>query len=160
MQDAFSRTKGQTHLDRLLQADDVLIQPYLEAVRTYGERALVFFCGRFSHAVVKKPFDTVLAVRDAPSVAVTATRDEIEVASRALASVPGKPLYARIDLLRDDRGMPRVSEVELIEPALYFGASAEAQAVCAEAIERELKVTSKNTADPPAELVSLRSAPK
>ena len=121
--DRASSAEGQEHLDRLARSDDVLVQPYLEEVVDYGERALIFFAGRFSHAVVKKPFDTVLAVGDAGAAAVKPSRDEIEVAAKAVAAVPGPPsLYARIDLLRDERGRPHVSEVELIEPALYFGA--------------------------------------
>jgi hypothetical protein len=87
---------------------------------------------------LKKPFDTVLAVGDAGGAAVEVTRDEIAVAAMALGAAPGRSLYARIDLLRDDEGTARVSEVELIEPALYFGASTDALRSFADCIELEL----------------------
>ena len=136
--DDASSEAGQAHLDRLVQTGDVLVQPYLEDVVGYGERALIFFNGCFSHAVMKKPFDTVLAVGDAGAAAVQVTPEEIEVATTALTAAPGVSLYARIDLLRDDSGLPQVSEVELIEPALYFGASTDGLRSFADCIELEL----------------------
>lgn len=136
--DRNSSDAGQAHLDRLVQTGDVLVQPYLEEVVGYGERALIFFNGCFSHAVMKKPFDTMLAVGDAGAAAVQVTSNEIEVAATALAAAPGVPLYARIDLLRDDSGEPQVSEVELIEPALYFGASTDGLQSFADCIGLEL----------------------
>lgn len=136
--DRASSREGQAHIDRLVQSDDVLVQPYLNEVVNYGERALIFLAGRFSHAVMKKPFDTVLAVGDAGAAAVQVTPDEIEVAARALTAAPGRSLYARIDLLRDDSRTACVSEVEMIEPALYFGASTDALRSFADCIELEL----------------------
>jgi glutathione synthase/RimK-type ligase-like ATP-grasp enzyme len=136
--DRASLAQGQTHLDRLVLTQDVLVQPYLEAVETYGERALMFFQDRYSHAVVKKPFDTVLAVSDEESALVQATADEIDVAAQAIAAIPGRALYARVDLLHDGDGNARVSEVELIEPGLYLGVHAAARTMFADAIEREL----------------------
>jgi glutathione synthase/RimK-type ligase-like ATP-grasp enzyme len=133
-----SLANGQPHLDRLLAAQDVLVQPYLKSVETYGERALMFFAGRYSHAVVKKPFDTVLAVSDERSARVQATDGELEVAVRAIAAIPGQALYARVDLLHDDDGNARVSEVELIEPGLYLSVHRPAVSAFADAIEREL----------------------
>ncbi|MGA8098482.1 MAG: hypothetical protein WB810_07470 [Candidatus Cybelea sp.] len=135
---AAGHAAGQAHLDRMTRVHDVLVQPYLDAVVGYGERALVFFAGRYSHAVVKKPFDTVLAVGDARSSRVTADACEIATARQALRAVPGRPLYARVDLLRDDSHNVCVSEVELIEPGLYLGVDASATRLFAEAIESEL----------------------
>jgi len=138
-EDRSSKTGGQARLDRMLQTEDVLIQPYLESVASYGERALIFLSGRFSHAVVKKPFDQTLVVGDEPSLIVEATRDELDVARRALAAVPGEPLYARVDLLNDDDWQPRVSELELIEPGLYLSLCKSAPAAFAEAVVGELE---------------------
>lgn len=138
--DQASQAIGQGRLDTMLQTEDVLVQPYLESVASYGERALIFLRGRYSHAVVKKPFDRVLAIGDEPSSVVEATPQEVLVASRAIAAVPGLPLYARVDLLDDDEGQPRVSEVELIEPGLYLGVHEPARRAFADAIERELEL--------------------
>lgn len=138
-----SLAAGQAHLERLVRTQDVLVQPYLPAVVTYGERALIFFSGRYSHAVVKKPFDTVLAVSDSPSTRVDATTEEIAVAKLAVKAAPGKSLYARVDLLRDNEDNVRVNEVELIEPALYLAVHEPARATFADAVERELDAIGK-----------------
>lgn len=131
---------GQTPFEELLADEDVLVQPYLESVVSYGERALIVICGRYSHAAVKKPFDRILAVNSEPSSCVEATAEEVSVAMQAVAAVPGEPLYARVDLLKDDDGRVRVSEVELIEPTLYFALHAPARRELAAAIERELEL--------------------
>lgn len=136
-----SLAAGQAHLERLLQIQDVLIQPYLRAVATYGERALIFFGGSYSHAVVKKPFDTVLAVSNTCSARVDAADDELAVATAALQRLPVEPLYARVDLLRDDADFVRVGELELIEPGLYMAVHKPAIGIFADAIERELAAT-------------------
>jgi glutathione synthase/RimK-type ligase-like ATP-grasp enzyme len=140
--DAASHAAGQECLDELLTRDDALVQPYLEAVVSYGERALIFLRGRFSHAAVKKPFDRILAVNSEPSSYVEATPGEIAVAAHAVAAVPGAPLYARVDLINDDEGSVRVSELELIEPTLYFALHEPARLEFAAAVERELALSS------------------
>ncbi len=140
--DLSSLAIAQARLDAMLQTEDVLIQPYLEAVATYRERALIFLSGRYSHAVVKKPFDRVLAVSDELSSVVEPTREELHAAGLAMAALPSAPLYARVDLLNDDEGHPRISEVELIEPGLYLSVYEPALQAFADVIERELELIS------------------
>ena len=77
-----------------------------------------------------------------PSSYVEATPGEIEVAAHAVAAVPGAPLYARVDLINDDEGSVRVSELELIEPTLYFALHEPARLEFAAAVERELALSS------------------
>ncbi|MGA9418746.1 MAG: hypothetical protein WBV40_06305 [Candidatus Cybelea sp.] len=155
--DAASLAAGATRLNCLLVKTDVLVQPYLKAVVEYGERALIFLRGRYSHAVVKKPFDTVLIVGGATSL-IEATAEEIAVAIQATAALPRAPLYARIDLLRDDAGGVRVSEVELIEPGLYFAAHQPAVRDFADAVVAELERARRTTGcETPARLSPRRS---
>ena len=135
---AKSFAAAQAKLDHLTQTYDMLVQPYLKGVLGYGERALIFIDGRYSHAIVKKPFDTMLAISDAGSALVEATGDEIAIASKALEAVPAPTLYARVNLLRDDDHNVCVSELELIEPALYLGVYEPARAALADAVIRQL----------------------
>ena len=108
-----------------------LTQPYLHSVDDYGETALMVFEGEFSHAIRKGP----LLARGGSEVAGLFAKetidprvpgaDELEVAMRAVATIPGgAPLYARIDLIRDPSGQPCVLELELAEPSLYFNYAA------------------------------------
>jgi O-ureido-D-serine cyclo-ligase len=123
------RESAAAHAKRLLdQNRSVLLQPYLRRVDELGETALLFFDGRFSHAIRKGP---LLKRGEGPTRALFATEhitprapgaDEIAVASRTLAAIPfAQPLlYARVDLIRGDDGAPRVLELELAEPSLFF----------------------------------------
>jgi O-ureido-D-serine cyclo-ligase len=104
-----------------------MVQPYLASVDDAGETALVYFNGRFSHAVRKGPLlsldDTAIeglfAKEDiTPRVA---SEDELEAGNIAIAALgPDAPLYARVDLIRDTRHGPCVLELELTEPSLFF----------------------------------------
>jgi glutathione synthase/RimK-type ligase-like ATP-grasp enzyme len=118
--------RGQRHLDRLLAREDVLLQPFLASVRSRGETSLVYLEGGFSHAVLKRPAEGDWRAQDEHGGTIDTClprEDEIEVARAALAAVPdGEPLlYARVDLVRDGDDRPLLSELELIEPSLYFG---------------------------------------
>jgi glutathione synthase/RimK-type ligase-like ATP-grasp enzyme len=116
------------HIRRLVEAGrGALLQPYLHRVNEYGETALVFFAGRFSHAVRKGP---LLRAGAGPIEALFApeeittrvpTAEELSVAERALAAGPlPNLLYARVDLLRDAAGRSCVLEFELTEPSLFL----------------------------------------
>jgi hypothetical protein len=86
--------------------------------------SLIYFGGRFSHAISKRPqpgdfrvqpeYDGIIAVHDPAA-------DEIEAAQRILAAVEEDLLYARVDLVRGLSGAPELIELELIEPDLYLG---------------------------------------
>ncbi len=104
-----------------------LTQPYLHSVDDYGETALMVFEGAFSHAIRKGP----LLARGGGDVAGLFAKetieprvpgaDELDVAMRAVATIPGgAPLYARVDLIRDPTGQPCVLELEIAEPSLFF----------------------------------------
>lgn len=112
-----------------------MVMPAIPSVAERGELAMLFFGGRFSHAVRKGPIlaegggylggeYTEVLTPDEPA------RDEVEVADACLRAVAARaerlelpaaaatPLYARVDMARGDDG-PVVLELEMFEPA-YF----------------------------------------
>jgi hypothetical protein len=115
-----------------------LVQPYLSSVDTRGETALVFLGGELSHELRKRPVlapDEVAPVTDGPLAVARvmldeelvsargADADELALARAIIAEVSdrfGVPLYARVDLVRDEQGLPVLLELELIEPRLYL----------------------------------------
>ena len=111
---------AQSHTDALLVENDVMVQPYVASVEEYGERALVFIDGAYSHAVAKTPFQILAAAGEAGETPVVATPEEVDVASRVAAMAPGRALYARVDLVRGENGEPLVIEFELVEPSLFL----------------------------------------
>jgi len=122
------RAETLAHIEPLLAARrSVMLQPYLESVDTQGETALMYIDGRFSHAIRKGAllpagapstaglFAPEEIVRRAPGA------DELAAAEGILAAAPfERLLYARVDLLRDTTGAPRLLELELTEPSLFL----------------------------------------
>ena len=104
-----------------------MVQPFLPAVDTYGETALVYLGGEYSHAIRKGP------ILVGPDVGGDVLYQEEQITSRepsgaehavakaALASAPGGPwLYARVDLIPGTDGEPVLVELELTEPSLFL----------------------------------------
>ena len=117
------------HVARLHAAGrTVMLQPYLPAVDTYGETALLFFRGAYSHAIRKGPMlagpdlGTKGLYKPEQISAREPTPAERAVAERVLAAVPGAPdlLYARVDLIPGPDGAPVLVELELTEPSLFL----------------------------------------
>ena len=100
-----------------------MIQPYLKSIETEGETSLLFFGGRFSHAVNKRPVagDFRIQVQfGGLYTAVTPDAAAMALAEQVLAAIDEPLLYARIDMARDDAGRWVLMEAELIEPDFYL----------------------------------------
>lgn len=99
-----------------------MVQPFLPAIQTEGERSVIFCGGAPSHALQKVPADgdyrvqSVYGGREHP---VTLTPDEDSLARRIIAAIGHPVLYGRVDLVRAPDGGLRLMELELIEPYLY-----------------------------------------
>jgi len=117
------------HLSRLVTAEgrSAMLQPYLASVETAGETALVYYDGVPSHAFRKGP----LLRLDAGLVeglfapeeisAREAADDERLLAAAAHAAIPfARPLYVRLDMIRDTWGTPVILELEMTEPSMFF----------------------------------------
>lgn len=107
----------------LILNEAMMMQPFLHSVLTHGEITLVIIGGKFTHAVHKKAKQGDFRVQDDYGGTVhhyTPTHEEIAFAERTIAACHPVPAYARVDILRDDHGNPVVSELEAIEPELWF----------------------------------------
>jgi hypothetical protein len=140
--------KGEAHLARLAPERDLLVQPFLRSVETYGERCLVYLDGEFSHAVRKNALTLGGRWAGLPEGApVAAAPDERAAAETILAAAwaaAGFPtgrqgaLYARVDLTRDDDGQVLLLELELTEPTLFLADAPVGLARLVEALLRRL----------------------
>lgn len=112
------REEGEAFLAELSADADTLVQRYESSVEEGGERALVWIDGEFTHAVAKAPrFDTD---DESVSEALPLEGPDRALAERLIAPLAGRLLYARVDVMDDERGLPRLSELELIEPSLFL----------------------------------------
>ncbi len=108
----------------LFRGRPLQLQPFLPVVVEEGEFSLIYLGGEFSHAILKTPAPGDFRVpeehgseivRVEPEPALRAAAD----AALAAAGSVGRPLYARVDLVRmPDRWA--LMELELIEPSLYL----------------------------------------
>lgn len=139
------RELAEKHVARLLAAGrTVMVQPYLAAVDSHGETALVHFRGVYSHAIRKGamldgPYQGVAGLYKRENItAREPTSVERAAAERVLGSIPGVRatdlLYARVDLIPGPAGEPLLVELELTEPTLFLAHSAGAAGRFAEAV--------------------------
>ena len=115
----------------LMAGPGVMVQKFVDNIVTDGEWSLMFFGGQFSHAVLKTPkpgdfrvqsdFGGKALAADPPSFVL----DGATVAVQAVAPT----LYARVDGIVDRlHGEHRliITELELIEPALFLTSNPQA----------------------------------
>lgn len=134
-------------LSRLISRGPVMVQPFIEEIAgagagwgaSWGEWSLMYFAGRFSHAVRKWPargdfrvqeeHGGSVAAADASPGLLALAEQTLTAAQQAITpEPPADPrwdsgagfLYARVDVVVS-RGRPLLMELELIEPALFFG---------------------------------------
>jgi hypothetical protein len=122
-------------------ASAAMIQPYMEGIERTGETSLLYFGGRFSHAIGKLPRPGEFRVQ--PEYHGVITRydpapDELAAAGLILSAIDEPLLYARIDLVRGPGGEPLLIELELIEPDLYVGYDPAAGAAFAAAVKERI----------------------
>lgn len=129
------------HVEVLLAAGDVLVQPFAPDVTVQGEVSLIYFEGVFSHAVRKHPAAGDYRVQDDYGGTVhpyKPTASELEVATAALAVTPEPTTYARVDLIQFE-ARPAVMELEVIEPELFLRHAPGSAERFAETLKRALR---------------------
>lgn len=113
-------TAALEHFGRLVDDEDVLVQPVLDSVRTEGEVSVVAIGGTPSAAFLKRPAPGDWRVQS--DFGGTTARIELddELVDVATAATSGRSTdYARVDVVRhEDRWA--VLELELVEPELFF----------------------------------------
>lgn len=129
---------GTALVTRLASTGELMVQPYLRAFESEGERSYIFFDGVFSHAV-RRPPTLKSAPRgfEQPSTFTPDAR-ELKLAERVLEAMGAPLLYARVDVATDNQGVTRLQEVEVTEPALFLTLDAEAPHRLARAIAARL----------------------
>lgn len=122
-------------------AGAAMIQPYLRAIESEGERSLFWFGGAFSHAIRKIPHQGTWLANMPGSTRVIAEAPPAEAlaaAEAARAKAPADLLYVRIDLVLGNDGAWRVIEIEAIEPYFFLDVAPEGAGFFVDAITRVL----------------------
>lgn len=108
--------------DEVVSGNDWLIQPFLKEIETNGEISMIFFNGRFSHAILKKPKEGDFRVQSqygGQYQLFEPAQELIATGQKVISQINEPLLYGRVDGLMID-GTFNLMELELIEPDLYF----------------------------------------
>ena len=121
-QDSF--TREDPAIDHWRMDQPAMIQPFLPAIQREGELSFVFVVGQFSHALIKRAAGQdyrIQSLYGGTEVPLDPSPEDRGAAEGIMAMLPfaEPPSYARIDMVRLDRGALAVIEAELIEPYLY-----------------------------------------
>ena len=125
----------------LISQESMMLQPFQRNIVEQGEISLMIFNGEYTHAVLKKAKKGDFRVQDdfGGTVALyEASQKEIAFALTAVEHCPEPPMYARVDIFTDNEGKLAVSELELIEPELWFRLCPEAAPKMAKALYKAL----------------------
>ncbi|CAF2700185.1 unnamed protein product [Rotaria sp. Silwood2] len=109
-------------LSTIESTSPMMIQPFLESICSEEELSVYIFGGKVSHSIVKHPakndFRAILIFGGHISTIHNPTDEMLNVISTRLTACPVHPIYARIDMARDNSGVLHVMELEIIEPFL------------------------------------------
>jgi len=131
---------------KLINKEAMLLQPFQNNIVDKGEISMMLFCGKFSHAVLKKAKPGDFRVQDDFGGSVfnyTPTEAEIIFSEMVLKACSEKPIYARVDIFEDNHGQITLSELELIEPELWFRHHKQSALLLAECIDKRLNSTAR-----------------
>jgi len=131
--------KHENIFQELISNEAMMLQPFQENITTKGEFSFVVINGKYSHAVLKiaKPGD--FRVQDDFGGTVhnhNATKEEIVFAENAVKACIEMPMYARVDVIIDNNNKLAISELELIEPELWFRNYPSASIILAKEIKK------------------------
>ena len=123
----------------LVSQRDMLVQEFQETIVTRGEASLMVFNGTYTHAILKKAKTGDFRVQDDFGGTVhpyTPTREEIDFAVFANAQCPTPPVYGRVDIIWDEKGVCYLSEMEFLDPEIWVRNAPETALILAKGIAK------------------------
>ena len=122
---------------KLIAEESMLIQPFLANILSKGEVAHMVMGGKYTHSVLKlaKPGD--FRVQDDFGGTIhdyQPNSEEIKFVEFVMSKLDPVPAYGRVDVIWDDRNKLVVSELELIEPELWFRRNHHAAEILAQTV--------------------------
>ncbi len=134
-----AESEDEVRLVEMVAEGAVMVQPLIAEIEREGEWSLVFFAGRYSHAVLKRPGTGDFRVQREHGGTLEAAEPAASViaaAARTIGAIPfgeGPPLYARVDGCIVD-GELLLMELEVLEPELFLRCAAESADRLADAL--------------------------
>lgn len=133
-----NRANHQGIYETLIANEAMMLQPFQKNIVTEGEISMMVFNGQFTHAILKKAKAGDFRVQDDFGGSIhdyQPSEDEIEFAEHVVKACKELPLYARVDIFKDNDNRMALAELELVEPELWFRHHPNAAMILAEAIK-------------------------
>lgn len=127
--------------EELIAKEAMMLQPFQHQIVDQGEISMMVFNGTFTHAILKKAKAGDFRVQDDFGGSVQKydpSKAEIQFAERTVKACDELPIYARVDIFIDNEGHIALSELELIEPELWFRYHPEAALLLAKGLKNKL----------------------
>lgn len=121
--DADNISNHEAIFSELIANEDFMLQPFMEQIVSKGEISLIIINGVYTHAILKKAKAGDFRVQDDFGGTIheyLPSAEEIQFAEKTVAACIEKPIYARVDIVWDNDNKLAISELELIEPELWF----------------------------------------
>lgn len=134
------------HVDKIqswVNEEAFLIQPFVPEIEKVGEYSLIFFNGRFSHAVLKTPASKDFRVQHyfgGTIKSVNLSEAMLASCQKLINEFAAESLYVRVDGV-EVGGVFTLMELEMIEPYLFLGLNEQAIGNYKKAIEERLRQT-------------------
>lgn len=125
----------------LISNEDMMLQPFQHNIMKKGEISFMVIGGKFTHAVLKKGKAGDFRVQDDFGGTLHEyhpSNEEIRFSEEVVQAYEPLPAYARVDAMWDNNGNLAVSEVEMIEPELWFRRNENAAQKLAEVIAERI----------------------
>ena len=116
-------TKYENIFQQLIKQECILFQEFMNNITMMGEISLIMIGGKYTHAVRKIAKKGDFRVQDDHGGTVQkyeANKEEINFAENCINRCPVSSIYARVDIVYDNKQKPALIELELIEPELWF----------------------------------------
>ena len=129
--------KFESNFQKLIKKESFLFQEFLKDIQIFGEISIILIDGEYTHAVRKIAKKGDFRVQDDHGGTVEVynpVKEEIEFAKLCVSKCPSQPIYARVDLIYDNKKNISLGELELIEPELWFRNNAKSAKLLAKKI--------------------------
>lgn len=115
-------SEHQKNINDLLKEEAFLLQPFIKEIETEGEWSFIFFNGKYSHSVLKKPRSGDFRVQHCYGGTIHTDNIEtlhVETAQKFVDRFAKDCLYARVDgVMVNNKFL--LMELELLEPFLFL----------------------------------------
>ena len=153
IKDKQTAIKEQIPINAELKTVGFMVQDFIEEIKTEGEWSLIFFGGEYSHSLLKKPAEGNILVQGeyGGSLSFNKAPDEIiNFGTNVISNIPKayklskdgdieeNILYIRVDII-SSKGKYYLSELEGVEPELFFRAKPGSEDIFSQKLLNALK---------------------